>query len=841
MKRLLLLIIFSCLLQAEINAFIDPLLYRRDLLIFLDWETENIGRALRGNLIGPISNDLIESIYHASSPILLSTPLWLNLVEQAQLAEDLLTYNKNKLWDKYDKVLYQYNILAESYFFTTWSRVETLIELMKLAYQTYQKMNQDIAILKNKGFNEHQIIDDIIANEKTYPSWKYIDKLKKGYYHDWRIVKSLLVCKLTLEKFRSEQWELRTLNPYLYLFVPRSYIDSKVEQVQNARARVENEGTRFTKEELILGFKINSLPVLTEPFNIDKLYQDIYGDRTRSALKSVNIEMGSRSFITLLSKALLQPKEYPLLITKENDWDPDKITWNIFGDGHGSSDLRAEQKKVWVMGLLDPYFTNFLYFMKNEINMNFFFYTTCFAAGHRLRVQYDEFLEPEKRIIAGREVISVRPIKFPIAVGAITHAATCSEAPEFFIPPLSIEIEKEQLKSPAERERKKKIFSSAINLEQTRIEPSFATDYGKFFKLLNEERNSYAGILDLASNIYKKFSGVEGLKIVNIPYIRFPESPWFSVVDLQEKAAHLTVTNVAVHEAENTPIIIRNKKVMFLHAHKEVDVPIGKAHGEIMVPLIIRDRMPTVVSLVAGDAQHYVQEIDARYAPLEEVFSQLSGVGSMAYDRTFYVKKLICENKLNAVAKDMLKADDRPILELQDVVLSVRKERGEEEGIAAVLPPVSLRFTYKGQRYAIDAESIEKFKKVLRHFRIEAKFLGTRFLARFAGEVKRMLTQYLKKTQEKPPSYPYPLRTISELAKIPPAAKEIAQYPQLIKHYETIKNDPEKVEKWLAGLSIGPREAIKNYIAEMEQLAYLQRSLTLLSANLALLNRTLKD
>ncbi len=230
-------------------------------------------------------------------------------------------------------------------------------------------------------------------------------------------------------------------------------------------------------------------------------------------------------------------------------------SWSIYLTGHGSAENTIADLKL-------SQFQDFLNFMEVMIRTRIFVYNSCYAAGVNTELVYTQ---AEKGV--------AKTYSFPIITQALIDAPTSVPLAGFFI-------------------------------EGNRIELTPHLHYRTFL-----ERITRPGILKY-TDVMAPLQGVGFGKIQdikNVPQIRLPGLPWFSVLDSGNKT--IAIGSVLA-KTRTAPLNISS----FFKKKSQRAEPLGILlyTQEIPFELVINTRnMPAMVSMIPGDAWHHIKKISS--------------------------------------------------------------------------------------------------------------------------------------------------------------------------------------------------------------------------------------
>lgn len=256
-------------------------------------------------------------------------------------------------------------------------------------------------------------------------------------------------------------------------------------------------------------------------------------------------------FVDLLPRIFVTSGEYPLANKNQIP------SWSIYLTGHGYEGVVADLKL--------NQFQDFLSFLEIMIPTRIVVYNSCFAAGVNTELMY-----------ADSEKGATKTYSFPIITQALTDAPTSVPLP-------GLRFEQRFDNGPW-------LASLIPNIH-----------YGRFLS-----RVTRPGVLnynDIMAPLVTSAGKAQTLK--NLPQIKLPGLPWFSVLDSGNKTVAI---GSVLAKTRTAPLNIGT----FFKKGGRLAEPLGILLYASDVPfeLIINTKqMPLIVSMVPGDAVHHIKRI----------------------------------------------------------------------------------------------------------------------------------------------------------------------------------------------------------------------------------------
>ena len=287
--------------------------------------------------------------------------------------------------------------------------------------------------------------------------------------------------------------------------------------------------------------------------------------------------------------------------------------WALYIDGHGLinhsiTDLSFDQ------------FKSLLAFLETKINTKVFVYNSCYAAATNSLLIYKD---------TERAIDKTYP--FTIITMALTDAPTYT------------------------------VFKLEIEVNGDILQPRFNHSFTEFLsRITSSEITKYNEAIASITT--------EGAQ--NIPQIKYPGLPWFSILDNRKVA----IIDSIMAKTRTAPLDIAT-----FFARKgtpaEPQALLLTASDNPFEIIINTKSNPTIVSMIPGDASHHIKKISSKNKTLQDILN------------SFDIKNLM---PIKVFVIDEIEAQEDLYEEtLQDVVIVL------EEGVSKKY------FTFKGKRYAV--------------------------------------------------------------------------------------------------------------------------------------------
>lgn len=397
---------------------------------------------------------------------------------------------------------------------------------------------------------------------------------------------------LVLQKLKASGPNIYRINAFLVLIIPKTYLQKTKENALNPE-----------DDELNLGLKLKELQDIYEP-----LKSTSYSSLIHNAYFYRNYIGDPKKFIATLHEIFFT-KRYPMPVgnTDLNKIYPEYL-WNIYLAGHGSDPDRPFPQ---IAGIPKATFRHVLEFFNSQINTNLAFVISCYSGS-------DEHLKS----------ITEYNLKYILALGALTHSVSSRFT----------------------------TYEFSLN-NQNRLELLYSTNVSKFFQSLRTTAgDSYYNIFNYIQ-LFWKINSKSNHKFYryNIPLLKLPNTDWFQIVDLQKNEFNLNKLLIELHGYNQKPIIINNKRLLFLnskyqyeqHLSKPVTHTLSNKKQEVNInfPIIIQGKIaPLVIPMQSKNTKFTFESIEAKDCPLSYLAIKFMGLPTQFYNRTFNIKSLTIRN-----------------------------------------------------------------------------------------------------------------------------------------------------------------------------------------------------
>ena len=311
------------------------------------------------------------------------------------------------------------------------------------------------------------------------------------------------------------------------------------------------------------------------------------------------------------------------------------------------------------------------HFFDRKIITDFLFYSTCFAGGEHLKTPYiKDWFYPslnKSRPKDIRKATRAEAFNYIISAETLVYASTFGWLP-FISLPFNLYLSRVHYMQhfpPFFNGLHSYVYPPVMNLKQ-------------WVKLKKQEKKQrYPNLANILNNVtifLDKNGKVD--EHMQIPVMRYPNTNWFSVIDVQDKIFNLTRVLMEVRSAENRELVIKDKEAVVIHAgspvtERSVD---EKYHTELLAPLVVKKsaqkKPPTFLSNSPRNAMHYFEKIDARTCGLLELLQAFLPPIDEYYSRAFYIKKLICHNdNVSTTQNSVLGMKANEGIELNNVII----------------------------------------------------------------------------------------------------------------------------------------------------------------------------
>jgi len=737
----------------------------RDIIFIFD-NTETIVNRFKKDTfqnsvyLGPMTNMTLESLYDEASPVVLTSSSLKTILEYAQLYTDMLNNsNFNTMIAKYNTPLYGTTLLSDSKFLAKLSQFSQSIQ------KIYEQINYTIKDALNEKNDPVEALK-IINNKYDVYKFQNLKILLQDTMDQfiWIMAFELLKAFLIVEQLKAGDWDIRKINEFLILAIPIKYITKIKEKTLNF---LKDQSFKYDLakgfDEAILGISYEKLPTTKDQFNPSS-YQ--YIDETSYA------ETFQKFLITNLSTVFNNKASLKNYIKSDNtdilDLFSEQYIWNIYGIGHGSEPSTNNATPL-LMGLTKETLFELVHYLNDKIKTRFFFSMSCFLGGSNLRNIH----------LTGNQ-------NYILGVGAISNASTG--------------IINKILPIPFTVNRNFVIEYSDVDFKNQKLKPSFYLNFKKFFKSLRDRKGSYFEVINYIHSVWSNKAQRPWQKFAsplikqNIPQIKFPHSDWFQVADLKKHEALLSKLFIDLHEQSRESIVINNKEVAFIYTKTIYPKELTYDYGKITVPIIIKGKMPTIISMVPGSAKHYFEFIDASDFSLTQIALAFMGIAGTYDSREFYIKELRTKNPFFSSDESSYSLTDKQLF----------SDEQKTKDLFLVLKNVVFRSNSNladGANFAIMLNYLNK-----NYFIVSKKYSDLITKLTPANIKKHVLNRYLSNW-----TYPHSTTIEEPFENIVNYLKNNDRYTILLNLYDTIKDNQDAVLAWIKQLSKDEKVVIKSY------------------------------
>ncbi len=599
-----------------------------------------------------LMSTLIAGLEQQVAPILLSQSLWHNFVTRRHRYEELI--QKDQFYKQFD-----------NYYHMAQHAIKTHItpENLKLHSLALEDALKKITVAEPELQHNHPIRQNIMLD---------------------------FICYKT--DFNASEWTIRQIPDFAYILVPNSYEQQLFKNTDPAllepvinqpsapvmpqtlttfdalNAQGVPVGQKLSVRELILGLKIDHFTAIANPLALVSTATNAKQIQATASmdLSTLFVTRRDLKLMPFLSKNVQEAHERYL------------ATWNIYLSGHGMTDTSARDQlllergnkrvmqleqeikvkkeigashesyeslkneaerlkpllqklqseissgksTVAIAGLDEDTFKKMLNFFNIFIHTGLFFYDTCFGSGKNLDAPYQ---------YGG----IAKSFNYTIVSGASVDAPTTVTQPIIFLPPYS----KSTLGN----------IKDTLTVQHNNVELTIKVDqnFKEYFETLEQfqmgtSKENLATIV-LTIHAYEKMEKQKDIfmgtyeyaisKPHNIPLVRYPNAPWFRVIDLRNRFITISEQSVLTHQAEHTPFK--------LQPYGYAAVLLYTSYIPVMIKRT-RDEMPTILSMLGGDADHYIEEFNVQGVTLSDVIKGFIPIQDQFFTKRFFIKKLIC-------------------------------------------------------------------------------------------------------------------------------------------------------------------------------------------------------
>jgi len=434
--------------------------------------------------------------------------------------------------------------------------------------------------------------------------------------------------------FNPDEWIIKDVNGSidrygnytsgsLYLLIPKAYLAKELD-LENYKSlpRPLAPDATVTEMERKLGLKIDHMLTLspkeyaylrrTRPDDRNYLIHTLWNNRLKTSdvflTKSDYFYGGS---VETLRQGLTHKEWIVFMKDLKSEYDKKKTTqptWAIYITGHGNEGS--------IVGLTIPEFKDLLYFLDTKINTKLFIYSSCYAAATNSKLAYGDL----------KQAGSGRPYSFAIATEALTEAPVSLIPPKLAIGPLradNIDMQNRWLK-----------INSPLNFK------AFVDNVSQPSTI-----NFSTALAPILSQAHESHGRIKISAIQNLPQIRFPGIGWFAIIDAQNNV--FSIGNILA-KTRTEPLNISR---FLTRKHKAGDPSAILLYTEaVPFPFLISKQWPAIVSMIPGNAIHYLERIDSQTKTVDivtilEAFLQITGLN---HDKEFWIDTIQAPDVLPA-------------------------------------------------------------------------------------------------------------------------------------------------------------------------------------------------
>ncbi len=800
-----------------------------------------------------IMSGLIAALEQQTAPIIVSESLWNNFVIRRHRYDKLKDKHYTaavihmELLHKYGPTLTGPNYLSNN------KTIEKLHDLYAAHYGYYQQALQVIRkhpatpfsfTSTTQSANRDQALKQInVKEQELQPD----NPLRKDIDFDF-------VCYKTL--FDPKEWTVHHIPNLAYILVPQAY-EKKLIQPKDL-PQISN----LTKRELVLGLKVDHMAKVSDPLKVpDQVVSAKQAEATDKA------DLG-KIFVTRQDLGLLAPR---IKQKAPESFENYLGAWNVYATGHGSPDKGAsiqeqitakeqalaqyrqelvqldkdiakytkdmqiittqlsrgiyaaafvakeatqkildilhENKNAsqqYVIGLMQEIinlssgiqsgrdggviaglyideFKEVLGFFNSSVRTGLFFYDTCFGSGKNLEAGFQYKNIPQT-------------YNYAIASGASVDAPTTVGGAKIAVPPYTGQagtlFVQTQLRNGQE--------DFKIYVEQR---------FDTYFKQLEEFQvgTSQETLADILNTIHTFKISKSLIRLHNVPLVRFPSTEWFRVVDMPKVVASITEQSVITHQAENKPFKLTTQEALLMST-PHVPVPVN----------IENNKMPAVLSMIGGNADHYFAEIDAPKVPLSVVIQQFMPIPGQYFTKGFLIKKLTCLVDTHPLYKGLIAIAKGDKVTLQDVIIIQNDTEYFTEDPHNKVNVVLFTYTGISRSQALIHQAIWPTSQKLSSSEIpNLEYLPegkntTKLLAKVAQAFAQKSQPPIARAEQLAGRKQVISSLQEKTAEIKKKTAPLLKAAPLIKKYKEKREEgPQALSSWINSLSLQDRELIK--------------------------------
>jgi hypothetical protein len=467
------------------------------------------------------------------------------------------------------------------------------------AFNTQRKRNQlkeylqvvsKVLVDTNKELSAATSINDAIAIlNKKYSNQPHpaIDPHNRERY--WEKLDPYLKSYLVIGNF--DNWTCKKISDFLYVLIPN-------ELLKNIHSQSD--------EDLIVGLKISHMPTIATNDVLSYVTYNIDYDSK---------ELGNHFIQTLYRNDIFVSNNEYYQINKSRAKQYEIPRWAFYMEGHGSL-------KKTIAGILISEMAQFLEYLDTKISTGFLLFVSCYAGGKNLNLLY-QYQNDSLNNPFFQKIYS-----YPIIVSSLTDAFSIGLYLAIDLPP--------------------RLTKDFIDAKDKKITFMTFSNFSEFFAELKKE-----GPIDFSKIVqFVRIIGLTGKEIEffnNLPQIKLPGIEWVQVIDMPNKVVQIgknlaqardETLDVSTFFARNT-----NKQKIYPEAlllyTPIIPFPLklsrGKSADDFKNP-------PAFISMLAGNAVHEFNEIDAPEFGLTKIIDAFFKIVDLVVSKSYFIKKLIVDN-----------------------------------------------------------------------------------------------------------------------------------------------------------------------------------------------------
>lgn len=236
-----------------------------------------------------------------------------------------------------------------------------------------------------------------------------------------------------------------------------------------------------------------------------------------------------------------------------------------------------------IVGLAFDQFKKLLSFLEAKITTKVFIYISCYATGTNAEIIYKD---------VKKEITKVYP--FTIITAGLTDTTVA-------------------------------LAGLHVEVKPTILQPIFLQYFAKFLTKISSSVSDYNEAIDL----------ITPKDIRNIYQIRYPGLPWFSILDRRE----VVIIDSIMAKTRLEPLIITKKG-----SHYPIGILISAPYipFELILNIPIN---PTFVSMIPGDAVHYIARITCRFETSYEFLNSFD-IESLKVTKVFFINEVVTRDEI---------------------------------------------------------------------------------------------------------------------------------------------------------------------------------------------------